>query len=176
MSPASDLVEGAERAVKILESWNGVADRFARQWAGFNAIYNAFSGSERGRLMKAIESGLTIEQAQAILNTAAASIKFFTALPPGDMRVASSDRRFRARTEEDMRAVNDATLSPSARLAYLLSVVYQIRCNLLHGEKNVADARDERLVREGEVIVATAVEALIANAGSRRTRGVDSHV
>ena len=167
MSPARDVAEGAERAVSILRSWNGVADRFTKQWAGFNAIYNAFAGPERDRLMEAIESGLTTEQAEAILDAAGESIRYFIALPPGNMRLAPSDRRFRARASEDLRAVGDAALGAPTRVAYLLSVIYQIRCNLLHGEKDVSDPRDERLVREGEVIVATAVEALIANAGLR---------
>jgi len=160
------FAEHARRAVVILRGWNRLADQFAKRWAGFNAIYNAFSGAERERLMAAVASGLTEKQARGILLSVAEAIAYFAELPPGDLRRAPTDERFRARTRADMRAVEDTSLSATTRLAHLLSVVYQVRCNLVHGGKNAADPRSARLINDGELIVRQVFDRLIANASA----------
>lgn len=157
------LALGAERALAVLAGWNASADAFTRQWAGFNALYGAFSGNERERLMAAVGSGTTSRQAERILEMSRETIGYFADQPPGDMRFAPTSAKFRARACEDMRAAQNDDLTPADRLSHLLSAVYQVRCNLIHGAKDMADSRDERLVREGEIVVRRLVETLTAN-------------
>lgn len=161
------LAHCAERAAVILRGWNTLADRFVRNWAGFNAIYNAFSGTERERLMAAIASGLTEEQAEGILSYAADDIDYFAHLPPGNVQRARTDPHFRKKTLADMRRVKDISLSATTRLSHLLSVVYQVRCNLLHGGKNAGDERGARLIGGGDHIVSLVLDKLMTNAGAR---------
>lgn len=77
------------------------------------------------------------------------------------MRFRDNPARFRTRAEDDMRIVMDASSLPSLRLAHLIAVVYQIRCNLFHGQKNPADFRRHKLIRSGDRILDGLLNALL---------------
>jgi hypothetical protein len=95
------------------------------------------------------------------LDSLAPEIRFYATLPPGDMRLIGHPARFRARTTADLQVVVDASRSASERLAHLLAVVYQVRCNLFHGQKNPADFRSHQLIRAGHRVLSALLDEVL---------------
>lgn len=137
------------------------AHRFIGRWIAFNAVFKEyFSGSERGSLMACIQNSIPNGVADAVLDSLQPEITFLANLPPGDMRFRG-DPRFRVRSTDDMRIVCDISRMPIERLAHLVAVVYQVRCNLFHGEKNPTHLRDHQLIGAGDRILGALLHALV---------------
>lgn len=121
---------------------------FTQPWAAFNHLYAQHRGNtERDCVMNFIRDHLSEVSAERVLDVAAKSIDRLLELPPGDMRLSVVDKRFRVRSRQDAAVVRDATQGATERMAHLAAVLYQVRCNLLHGDKDPISTRDRRLVR-----------------------------
>lgn len=129
--------------------WND----FIHMWMAFNVIYDSVSGdTERKRLMTAIKRYVPEPAAVSILAECQSAVGFLSELPPGDLRKPPSSSGFRKRGARDLDIVNDSSRNASERLAHLMAVVYQVRCNLIHGGKNPDSLRDRRLVTASKEI------------------------
>lgn len=155
----------AQFARAFVDEFEGDAGRFAARWIGFNSLYDVWSGqSERERFTHAIKHGLTDEQAHHILECCAADMTYLASLPPGNMRHERTAGRFREQARRDMAAALDGRLRPTDRLASLVAVVYQVRCNLFHGAKNPKLVRSRRLLVIGAHITELVLNRLAENA------------
>lgn len=63
------------------------------------------------------------------------------------LRIDQHDVQFRARSTTHAAIVNDEAQEPVACLAHLTAILYQVRNNLVHGDKDLVSPRDRRLVR-----------------------------
>lgn len=154
------LVDNTEGA--IAEAARRDAHRFMGRWIAFNSLYRAyFNGSECDRLMSCVTASVSDAVAENILAELDSDIRFYVSLPPGDMRWLGHPTRFRARTTADLQAVRDTSRPARERLAYLVAAVYQVRCNLFHGDKNPADFRNHELIRAGDRILSAVLRALL---------------
>jgi hypothetical protein len=141
---------------------------FLRLWAAFNCLYGEEDrGIERDRVMQVVQRYLNDPHAQAVIDRIAIEANAIVETPPGDMRKDSSDRRFREHSERCAAIYRDQTLSSKERLSGLMGVIYQVRCNLLHGDKDPDDARDMILVRHSSSVLEAVLPAL--EAGIRAT-------
>jgi hypothetical protein len=141
-----------------LPGWQG----FIRDWISFNTLYTPAQGrTEREQVMNMVRQSVSADHATDLLATLVEPISFFSALPPGNMRYGRRDPRFRQRSLEDLTVVNETTLNAVERLAHLMSVVYQIRCNLLHGEKDPIEERDRELVQRSYFVLSAALGVLL---------------
>lgn len=160
-----DKTERAQRAARALAMMNHGQpewDSFLRAWIGFNAVYNEHPDrTERDRVMAAVRAGFTDEEAGELLGENAGEITELLALPPGDMRLGPRHARFRQKSTADAAVVSDETAPGRERLAHLMAVVYLVRCNLVHGDKDPRAIRDRALVRASDVIVRRVVERLL---------------
>jgi hypothetical protein len=121
---------------------------FTQPWAAFNHLYAQHRGdTERDWVMNFIRDHLNEVSADRVLDAAATPIDQLLELPPGDMRLNVDEDRFRARSRRHAAIVRDATQGAIERVAHLAAVLYQVRCNLLHGDKDPISTRDRRLVR-----------------------------
>lgn len=159
------LATHAKEAIEIIRGIDDRTNAFIRHWIGYNALYNAFPGSERERLMACIEAGITDEQAAFLLSSLNDELRFYASLPPGNMRLGATHPEFRRRATLDMRFAEDQTLHPTRRLAHLMAAVYQVRCNLFHGQKRPQDSRSQELISKGERIVRETIDVLVRNTG-----------
>lgn len=140
-----------------------VQNFFAR-WVAFNAVYGSFHrDTERDQLILCITEAVQTEQAQALLDRLPEEIAFLAHLPPGDMRPHIPPARFRSRAAADMAIVADPTRPSAERLARLVAVVYQVRCNLFHGRKNLGPAypRNRELLEIGDRILRAVLDELV---------------
>lgn len=122
---------------------------FVYHWIAFNAIYGGEPDhNERARVMSAIRRYLSETQALHILRQVRASADLVSQVPPGDMRRDRQDPKFRAASSRYIALYRDAKERPQVRLSALAGVLYQVRCNLVHGSKDPDVERDRMLVRE----------------------------
>ncbi len=134
--------------------------KFMTLWVAFNQIYSKFSGeekkpkSERVQIMKCLEKDeedklLTKELFDSIF--ASPFIKVFK-----DDSVCSYDRlekKFIPDSFENNKTVKNENEQWQERIKALFMMIYQVRCNLFHGSKEVSNPRDVKLVKcAGEIL------------------------
>ena len=136
--------------------------RFTNLWIAFNAIYGGEPDArERARVMAAVRRHLSKGRARAVLARCDVPLQRILAIPPGDMLLDRWDPRFRRRSRELARTVRTRGTARD-RLAAVGGILYQVRCNLVHGEKDPREQRDRMLVRESVRILEILVPALEA--------------
>jgi hypothetical protein len=133
---------------------------FLRLWAAFNCLYGEESGIERDRVMQVVQRYLTDSDAHHLIVQVDVAAQKIIETPPGDMRKDASDMRFREQTERCAIIYCDLCRPSKERLAGLMGVIYQVRCNLLHGDKDPDDVRDMNLVRDSNSVLRVVLPAL----------------
>lgn len=134
--------------------------KFMTLWIAFNQIYSKFSGeeekpkTERVQIMKCLEKDeenqlLTRELFDSIFTSP--FIKVFK-----DEPVCSYDRlekKFIPDSFKNNETVKNENEKWQERIKALFMMIYQVRCNLFHGSKEVSNPRDVKLVKcAGEII------------------------
>lgn len=141
---------------------------FSLLWMAFNAIYGGDPDPrERSRAMATIRRLVTNREARRLLRNSRAAIRRIIAIPPGNLLLDKYDPNFRRASRRYIATYRDARESSSARLAAVGGVLYQVRCNLLHGGKDPQVRRDRMLVAESLRILRDLVPTLEASAQAR---------
>jgi hypothetical protein len=129
-------------------------DEFSKLWTSFNTLYDGENDRlEIARIRGCLERHLNDAAADYLLRTCTTSIAHTIAIPPGDMRLEDRDPGFRKRTIELAHIVEDGARRSPVRVGALGGVLYQIRNNLTHGDKDPLDDRDQMLVAESNLIL-----------------------
>lgn len=76
------------------------------------------------------------------------------------MQLDRDDPSFRAATQRCAALYRNRGETSKNRLAAVGGVIYQVRCNLIHGDKDPDDARDRMLVSESVAVLRTLMPAL----------------
>lgn len=123
--------------------------RFSTAWMAFNALYGGEPDStERRRVMACVRRLVSKSRAKQTLRRIDTPVRALLQVPPGDMRLDQWDPAFRRASRRLARQYRDRGSSSLDRLAAVAGIVYQVRCNLLHGSKDPRSARDRMLVIE----------------------------
>lgn len=134
----------------------------------FNAIYGGEPDQrERARVMGSIRRHIADRVARRLLRDSRLSIDRIVAIPPGDMLLDRYDPRFREASRRCIATYRNLQDSSRGRLAAVGGVLYQIRCNLLHGDKDPNVRRDRMLVTESARVLDRLVPALESGAMER---------
>jgi len=153
--------ERAERAFRIRTSSPNEWKEFATVWMAFNVLYDGeTSGREVDRVMECIRKRFDDNAAKSVLQSTAGAIEEMTQIPPGDMRWSQSDPKFRAESDRFVAYIRNASEPPVERLAAVGGILYQIRCNLIHGSKSPDDSRDSMLVQKSMLVLQSIVPVL----------------
>jgi len=136
---------------------------FAQCWMAFNALYNAVPRNRNGEA-GAIDTAISVffedASAKACLDAVDKdSIAALIAIPPGNDLYAANDPRYRETTGRLIKTFSGSQ-NAVERLSCLMRVVYQVRCNLLHGSKDPEIFRDRTLVSASLPIVRTVTDHL----------------
>ena len=153
----------AQRALDIINNLGGVVSEFRDNWLAVQAYSTAYEngGDQRRTIIDAIESSLSEETCQDALADFACDIEYLHNSPVGDLRFEDSNERFFRNGSRDIQAVLNTDNSSQTRLANLVCVVYQIRCNLDHGHKELTTGRSQKLFDIGNRVISAVIEALI---------------
>jgi hypothetical protein len=158
----------AQLSYRILVEAPDEWKQFSIHWMAFNALYGGEPDErERARVMSAIRRFISKQSAKVVLRDVDASMQRIVQLPPGDMRLARWDPLFRAVSQKYKRMYADNRGDPVSRLAAAGAILYQVRCNLIHGSKNPDDKRDRMLVAESLRVLSVLVPALAKGAAAR---------
>jgi len=122
-------------------------DAFSSYWRGFNNLFSSVGRGQERELIKAyLGASISPEQAQEVLNTNAAHVDYLLSQPVIDMRGNGKD------TSPNIQAYQ-GTVDAMVKLFELFMVIYQVRCNLEHGQKSPSRDRDVRLCASAAPIV-----------------------
>ena len=141
---------------------NSIWARFALNWMAFNALYDICDAKEeRLRVLKSALIYFNDESAADLLVAQAASVRTLTNPPPGDDRKPPTPEDEYRKWGNRHRDVICSSAHPSLQLAHVLATIYQVRCNLIHGNKFPNVQRDRELVVAGNSVMTQALDAMV---------------
>jgi hypothetical protein len=129
-------------------------DAFSNFWRGFNNLFSSVGhghGQERDQIRSYLGANVTSEQAQEVLDINVSNIDFLLSQPVIDMRGSGRD------TALHIEAFNNVA-DPKAKVSELFMVIYQVRCNLEHGQKSPNSDRDVRLCECAAPVISYVLE------------------
>ena len=128
-------------------------DKVTNYWRGFNALYAAKRSDkdERTKIRNYLEQTFSTLDAQEVLAVDDKALTILLSREVIDMRGNGRD------TLPAMKEF-DASSDPIRKLAELFMVIYQVRCNLEHGDKSPTDKRDTDLCRASAPFVAAVLD------------------
>lgn len=130
-------------------------DAFTDFWRGFNNLYGQTPGpTELARLQAFLAARVSPAAAAPILANHSGQIVYLVSQPVIDMRGNGRDT-------SDAIAAFAATHDAQVKLCKLFAVIYQVRCNLEHGQKSPTVDRDVRLCECSAPIVAAVVAQFV---------------
>jgi hypothetical protein len=151
----------AARSRQLRANVNPTWTSFYRHWMAFNALYNvSLEDRERDQVKETVERYLDDQAAAAILDALVAANITPPDPPPGNTELDDSAPHFRRASRLALRDTRDARLTPRQRLAAMMALVYQVRCSLVHGNKNPQNRRDNQLVEWGLRVLERVVPVL----------------
>lgn len=131
---------------------NDPIDSLANAWRGFNNLFYSEAGSTEGEKINSyLTSNVSEETAQNLINGHQKEIAYLISKPVIDMRGNGRD------TEK---SINEYITSGSnlEKLKAIFKIIYQVRCNLEHGQKSPTRKRDIELCCSSWPLVAEVVE------------------
>ena len=165
-APASALRAGL--AFRIRTASPREWQEFTNLWMAFNAIYGGEPDRrERSRVMASIRRCFSEQGALRILRAVTRSIDRILEVPPGNLLLNKYDPHFRAASQRCAALYRNRRESSAGRLAAAAGVLYQVRCNLIHGDKDPDSERDRMLVRESFAVLRVLVPAIENELGDR---------
>lgn len=119
---------------------------------GFNSLYsNSSSKTEVDSIKSFIDTNVDLKVAQELLDNHQIEITYFMTRPVIDMRGNGKS----SQTDIDIFNSTDCAVS---KLKSILMVIYQVRCNLMHGQKSPSRDRDVDLCKHSWPFVAELVD------------------
>ena len=127
--------EWLDRGMKDTDQVNALSNF----WRGFNILfYGEAQQSERKKIRAFLSQKITEAEAKGLLQEHEPNISYFLSKPVIDMRGNGRD------TTENIQAFNAANNSLE-KLQEIFMIIYQVRCNLEHGQKSPTRERDIQL-------------------------------
>lgn len=125
-------------------------DAFSNFWRSFNNLFFSETSQERDKIKAFLSQSISEAEAEKILQAHAHEIAYLLSQPVIDMRGNGRD------TAANIQTFN-ATTDSRVRLQEVFMVIYQVRCNLEHGQKSPSAERDIQLCRSASPLVAHVV-------------------
>jgi hypothetical protein len=155
--------EGARSWLARAESSQDDFDRFMALWIALNALYSEFqTESERRAIREFVfsdEHRLSQHQMRGVLDHPGAH--YFETRIVRDVRGTCSD------TAEDAAVLGNTRRPLKPRLKSLLMILYQVRCNLFHGNKTFGRESDTDVISNASGVLECIVKAYLEPARTR---------
>lgn len=126
---------------------------FSDVWRAFNNLYYPGNGPhERAKILRYLEDSVNEELAAGILAEHEGRVNYLLGEPVIDMRGNGRNTALHIEAFQ----MGETCLD---KLKELFMIIYQVRCNLEHGQKSPSRNRDVELCRSAHPIVEGVVEA-----------------
>jgi hypothetical protein len=127
-------------------------DLLTDTWRGFNNLFYKYKGrTEREKIRNYLENNLTEESAKDLVDGHPKEVAYLVSQPVIDMRGNGKD------TQASIVEYQNAG-SNTEKLQALFVIIYQVRCNLEHGQKSPTRDRDVELCSSAWPFVAEIVD------------------
>ena len=127
-------------------------DGFSNAWRAFNNLYYPVNGrQERVKILHYLEESVNEELATELLAEHEGQVSYLLGEPVIDMRGNGRD------TANHIQAFQAGDTSLD-KLKEIFMIIYQVRCNLEHGQKSPSRDRDVELCRSARPLVERVVE------------------
>jgi len=124
---------------------------FSNSWRAFNNLFfRVIAANERDKIMTFLRDRISQLKATELIGAHDPEVKYLLSQPVIDMRGNGRD------TKSNIEAFHAATDS-LVKLQQLFMVIYQVRCNLEHGQKSPTRERDVQLCRSALPILTAVV-------------------
>lgn len=128
-------------------------DAFSNAWRAFNHLYFPVNGkNEREKIRRYLEDSVDEATAERLLEEHDRELNYLTAEPVIDMRGNARDTAGNIENFQDGGAA-------VRKLQEIFMIIYQVRCNLEHGQKSPSRGRDVDLCRSACPLVECIVDA-----------------
>ena len=122
-------------------------DKLSNLWRGFNNLYATENGGpERDKIKNFLSGNITEDFASEIIDKSNDDIVYLLSQPVIDMRGNGRDTQ----SDIDLFETSESRLR---KLEAVFMVIYQVRCNLEHGQKSPSRNRDKNLCLHSSNIV-----------------------
>jgi len=122
-------------------------DGFSNAWRAYNNLYYPVNGPhERAKILRYLEESVNEELAGGLLADHEARVNYLLGEPVIDMRGNGRDTAYHIEAFQ----VGNTYLD---KLKELFMIIYQVRCNLEHGQKSPSRDRDVELCRSARPLV-----------------------
>lgn len=136
-------------------------DAFSNFWRGFNNLYFGLGqGQERDKIRAFIAQNISEKNANELLYSCSSEVAYLLSQPVIDMRGNGKN------TSANIDVFNTES-NFSAKLQEVFMVIYQVRCNLEHGQKSPSIERDVKLCESAAPLVAALIKDVISHHSSR---------
>lgn len=126
-------------------------DAFTNYWLAFNSLFfDEVNGDERAKIKAYLRKNSSEITAAKLLASHPTQIDYLLSQPVIDMRGNGKD------TGSNVEAFNTAADSLT-KLEELFMIIYQVRCNLMHGQKSPSRERDITLCQSALCILTDVV-------------------
>lgn len=127
-------------------------DEFSHAWRAFNHLYFPVNGqNERDKIRRYLKDSVDEIMAERLLQKHEDEIDYLTVEPVIDMRGNGRDT---ARYIEGFEGEGEAV----GKVQEIFMIIYQVRCNLEHGQKSPSRERDVELCRSACPLVQRVVD------------------
>jgi len=124
---------------------------FSNFWRGFNNLYfDVDLPYEREKIRTFITRIVTEMEAKRLLNHYSSEVAYLISQPVIDMRGTGKDTR---QNIQAYNAENDSLI----KVQEIFMIIYQVRCNLEHGQKSPSNERDIKLCENAAPLVAAII-------------------
>ncbi|MGL5486860.1 MAG: hypothetical protein ACRDC6_11305 [Shewanella sp.] len=131
---------------------NDPIDLFTDAWRGFNNLFYIEPGhTERDKINSYLSTKVNEKVAQELIEGHKTEIEYLVSQPVIDMR---------GNGRNTAESINEFNISGSnlEKLQALFKIIYQVRCNLEHGQKSPTRERDIKLCSSSWSLVAEVVD------------------
>jgi hypothetical protein len=133
---------------------NSSIDAFTDFWRGFNKLYGHSGAREIDRIKDYLSTHIPTGVASQIISAHPSEVGYLLSKPVIDMRGNGRDTAAAI-------AAFQATTDPLLKLCEIFAVIYQVRCNLQHGQKSPTVDRDLKLCECSAPLVAAVVSHFV---------------
>ncbi|MFC3203204.1 hypothetical protein ACFOEW_15440 [Alteromonas oceani] len=142
------------KAQEWLERGNQEQDpfnAFSNYWRGFNHLFSG-NGRERDLIKAYLRNSIDEQTAADLLNRYSQESQILVNTAVLDMRGnGRSTQRYQSQFSSAVTEIN--------KLIALFMIIYQVRCNLEHGQKSPSRARDRQLCQASCPYIARVIES-----------------
>ena len=130
-------------------------ESFSNSWIAFNGLYSSSRHEpERDKISRCIDENVNDDVAHSLMQKYEEEIAYLLSRPVINLRRKERD------TQEHVELFNRSDCFVE-KLKSIFMIIYQVRCNLIHGDKSPTRERDLELCANSVGLVCDVVKACI---------------